>query len=58
MAVIVLASELDRLTPQEKAKVTWIIADDGTWTEEQIKAYIDAHFEGEVAFRPDDWTRK
>jgi len=56
--MIVLASELDRLTSQEKAGVTWIIADDGTWTEEQIKAYIDRHFEGEVAFRPDDWTKR
>ena len=56
--MIVLASELDQLTTAERAGVTWIIAHDGTWTEEQIKAYIDNHFEGEVAFRPDDWTKK
>ncbi len=35
-----LASEYDRLSPEQQAAVTHIIADDGDWTQGQIDAYI------------------
>lgn len=35
-----LASEYDRLSPDQKDRVTHIIIDDGEWTQEQIDDYI------------------
>jgi hypothetical protein len=36
-----LASEWDRLTPEQLAQVTDWIADDGEWSDQQIADYIN-----------------
>lgn len=41
MACYALASELDRLTPEQLAQVDHIIIDDGEWTAAQIAAHIN-----------------
>jgi hypothetical protein len=53
-----LASEWDRLTPEQQAKVTWVIADDGDWTDAEIEAYIEKHFGvTELTCHPEDWSK-
>lgn len=57
--MIALASEIDRLSPEDRAKVRWIIIDDGTWTEAQIEAYIETHFgSAEPTIHVEDWSKK
>lgn len=56
--MIALASEYSLLTPEQRSKVTWIICDDGTWTQEQIDKYIEDHFGVvELTVHPEDWTK-
>lgn len=58
-----LASEYDRLTPEQQSRVTEILIDDGDWTEEQIAeavakacgiaprpSAVEEHFQ-------DDWSQ-
>jgi hypothetical protein len=52
--VYCLASQYDRLTPEQQIAVTHILADDGTWTEEQI---IHAIYGSPDPIPLDDWTR-
>jgi len=59
--IFALASELHRLKPDDIRRVDHIIADDGTWSPEDITAYIArwrSHcILAEVEPAVDDWTR-
>lgn len=57
--MIALQSEYPRLTPEQQAKVRILIVDDGDWSEEQIRAYVENHWGwAEPLERPEDWTKK
>lgn len=60
MTTFALASEYHRLTSNQQDQVGHIIADDGTWTKDQIQFYItgckrDIAFDIE-AERREGWT--
>lgn len=55
--MIALASEYDRLTPMQQARVTMLVLDDGTWTPEQVERFIENHFGTlELTLHPDRWA--
>jgi hypothetical protein len=57
MTVYALASEYGRLTPTQQSAVTHIIADDGTWTPDQITAALNGGPLDRVRHE-EDWTRQ
>jgi hypothetical protein len=59
MPIFALASELDLLSPTDRARTTHIIADDGEWSEDQIHLYISLWLGTCPDHNPliDDWTR-
>lgn len=58
MTTYCLASEYDRLTPEQQAQVDHILADDGEWTREMIALAIQFPLEDpELAYLQDDWTK-
>lgn len=61
MTTFALLSELNRLKPDEIARIDHIIIDDGEWSNEQISHYINqwpAHNILTCESIEDDWTRK
>ena len=54
-AIYCLASEYDRLSPEQASTVTHILIDDGDWSPEQISTAI--HGLPDPSPLPDDWTR-
>jgi hypothetical protein len=55
MTTYCLASEYDRLTPEQQAQVDHIIADDGEWTREMISLAIQ--FPLEDSNHDDRWDK-
>lgn len=55
MTTYCLASEYDRLTPEQKNAVDVILADDGDWTREMIALAIQ--FPLERMDHEDDWRK-
>lgn len=60
MTRFALLSEIDRLTPEQMAKVDHIIADDGEWDQARITAYINQWSGHSILHEPpaDDWTKE
>ncbi len=57
--MIALISEYHLLTPAEKKRVTMLVLDDGTWTPEQVEAYIENHFGvTELTLHPEKWSER
>lgn len=56
MTTYCLASEYDRLSPEQKDAVDTILADDGEWSREMIALAIQ--FPLETGTLEEDWTKE